>query len=76
MLLELSQKIVSLFSISHTFSRNIKSLSVSEKALRKRIDEAKMQLPDKIVGRVIKCRAHFATSSSSRSALTQWPCAR
>ena len=35
-----------------------------------------MQSPDKIVGRVIKCRAHFATSSSSRSALTQWPCAR
>ena len=47
-----------------------------KKRSEKRIDEAKMQSPDKIVGRVIKCRAHFATSSSSRSALTQWPCAR
>ena len=35
--------------------------------LRKRIVEGKMQSADKIVGRVIKCRAHFATSSSSRS---------
>ena len=27
-------------------------------------EEGKMQSADKIVGRVIKCRAHFATSSS------------
>ena len=84
MLLELCQKIVSLFSISHTFSRNINvddfsqykiqdqpsQSRVSEKVLRKRIVEGKMQSADKIVGRVIKCRAHFATSSSSRSTLT------
>ena len=38
--------------------------------LRKRIVKGKMQSADKIVGRVIKCRAHFATSSSSRSTLT------
>ena len=37
---------------------------MSEKVLRKRIVEGKMQSADKIVGRVIKCRAHFATSSS------------